>query len=137
MDDFRTTAVTPENIPDPSGLSYSDFLAQNPAIGYLKVQASQAQQALPLSDLEIYVTQDFQGTRVLFYRGHTDESGLIERIELPAPPKEQSLRPQTAGRGAVYQVYTAHPSFEPRLYNAEIFEVLTAILSVVPRPIRG
>jgi hypothetical protein len=136
MDENNAVSAYPPMTPDPSAQSYADFLAQNPAIGYLKVQASQARQALPLQDLEVYVTQDFQGTRVLFYRGSTDENGLIERIELPAPPKEQSLHPESAGHGALYQVYITHPSFAPQLYNAEIFEGITSILSITPASIR-
>ncbi len=114
-------------------VTYEQFLAQNPAIGYLKIQASRAQKAIPISNLRIVVMQEFNGLQVLFFDGKTDANGIISSIELPAPPLAGSLDPQSAKSGAVYQVYATHPDFEPAHYQIEMFEGVTAILPVTPQ----
>lgn len=116
-------------------MPYGTFLARNPGIGYLKIQASRARQAIPIPAVRILVIQDFQGARVLFFDGQTDADGVIEGIPLPAPPKEGSLDAKSAVPGADYQVYANHPQFEPWRYHVEIFEDVTAILPItLPLP---
>ena len=56
--------------------------------------------------------------------------GLIAGIILPAPPMAASLQPDTARRGAVYQLFASHPDFEPEIYEIEIFDGVNAILPV-------
>lgn len=117
-------------MPTANGMSYEEFLQNNPAIGYLKVQASRGQGAIPTSGVRVAVVQDFNGVRVLFFDGKTDANGIIDRIELPAPPRASSLDPNAPVRGAVYQAYAVHPDFEPQRYEIEIFEGVTGILPV-------
>lgn len=114
-------------------ISYEQFLEENPAIGFLKVQASRAQKAIPISGMRIIVAQNFNGLRVLFFEGQTDADGIISSIDLPAPPQSEFLTPESATHGAVYQVYAAHPDFQPEYYEVEIFEGVTAILPVTPK----
>lgn len=133
----RDPSAYPSAAPSPGSQSYAAFLEQNPAIGYLKIQASRARQAIPIPNLEIYVLQNFRDARVLFYHGFTDENGIIDSIALPAPPKAESLNPQDPEPGATYQVYATHPDFEPDLYEAEIFEGITAILPISPQLKKG
>lgn len=114
-------------------MSYEEFLEHNPAIGYLKVQASRAQGAIPISGVRIFIAQDFTDVRVLFFDGQTDADGIISDIELPAPPRAGTLDPNNPERGAAYQVYASHPDFEPGRYQIEIFEDVTAILPVTLR----
>lgn len=111
-------------------ISYETFLNQNTEIGYLKVQASRARQSLPISQVMITVMQDFGQERVLFFRGETDANGIIDHIELPAPPRDGSLNPQSPQRGAFYQVFATHPEFKPQRYSIEMFSDVTAILPV-------
>ncbi len=115
----------------PDSLTYQDFLLQNPMEGSLKIQASRAQKALPTSDVEIFILQQFYDQRVLFFRGKTDADGLIDNIILPAPPRLDSLQSADAGQGALYRVYADHPDFLPESYEIEIFEGITSILPVV------
>ncbi len=113
--------------------TYPQFLRRNPAIGWLKIQASRAHRALPTEGVEITVLQQFNDQRVLFFRGTTDADGLISDIPLPAPPKAASLQSQTSRQGALYQVFASHPDFAPMRYEAEIFEGITSILPVALR----
>ena len=111
-------------------LTYRQFLLLNPATGTLKIQAARARRALPTAGVEITVLRQFRDQRVLFFQGVTDQDGLIEAIPLPAPPLSASLQATTLRRGAVYEVFAAHPDFAPVRLEAEIFEGVTAILPV-------
>ena len=57
----------------------------NPEQGSLKVMAFTAYQAIPIEDAEIIITKEIGGNNVLFFRGYTDSSGIIDNITLPAP----------------------------------------------------
>ena len=115
--------------PQPTG-TYDAFLRRNTALGKLKVQASRAQNALPTEGVRISVIGRFDDARVLFFDGVTDADGLIGNIALPAPPRAASLDAEDPQRGAIYQVFASHPDFESEVYEAEIFEGITAILPV-------
>ena len=115
----------------PDALTYREFLPQNPAEGFLKIQASRAQRALPTPDVEIFILQQFNDQRVLFFRGKTDEDGLIDNIILPAPPRRDSLQSANAGLGARYLVYADHADFVAESHEIEIFEGITSILPIV------
>ena len=51
----------------------------------LKVMAFTAYQAIPIENAEIIITKEIGGNNVLFFRGYTDSSGIIDNITLPAP----------------------------------------------------
>lgn len=131
---METTQPLPDRSAYPSlptdAISYAEFLRRNTATGTLKVQASRAQGALPTEGVRISVIGRFPDARVLFFDGVTDADGLITGIILPAPPIAASLNPETARRGAVYQVFANHPDFEPNVYELEMFEGINAILPV-------
>ena len=65
----------------PSG----DFIKENPSHGNLRVRAYTASGALPVSGLKVIVSTEFENSDIIFYEGVTNESGLIEKISLPAP----------------------------------------------------
>ena len=64
---------------------YTDFIKENPGIGRLKIRAYAASEALPVSNLKIVVSSIISDTKVIFYEGFTDTSGMIPNISLPAP----------------------------------------------------
>ena len=64
---------------------YKAFAVVNPEQGSLKVMAFTAYQAIPIEDAEIIITKEIGGNNVLFFRGYTDSSGIIDNITLPAP----------------------------------------------------
>ncbi len=61
------------------------FLEENPSIGYLKVRASAAYQALPISGVNVRISKEIGDWNVIFFEGVTDNSGVINNISLPAP----------------------------------------------------
>ena len=76
------------NFNDPNFMSsstYQDFVNQNTSSGYLNIRAYAANQALPIKGLRVIVSKILNNSRVVFYSGTTDESGIIEKIALPTP----------------------------------------------------
>lgn len=65
--------------------SYQKFLEGNPGSGTLRIKASAASEAIPISGLKIVVSKEIDNDTIIFFEGYTDESGLIERISLPTP----------------------------------------------------
>ena len=64
---------------------YKDFIKENPSRGNLRIRAYTASGALPVSGLKIVVSTVFKDSDIIFFEGETNESGLIEKISLPAP----------------------------------------------------
>lgn len=64
---------------------YQEFLKANPNRGSLKIRAYAAKEAVPISGLKIVITNKINNNNVIFFEGVTDNSGVIERISLPAP----------------------------------------------------
>ena len=65
---------------------YQDFIRKNPAKGNLRIRAYAANQAIPISGVNIVIsTLVNDNTRIIFFEGATNESGVIEKISLPAP----------------------------------------------------
>ena len=70
---------------------YSLFIKNNPGIGRLKIRAYAASEALPVVGLKIIVSSIISNTKVIFYEGVTDASGMISTIKLPAPKLMSNL----------------------------------------------
>ena len=68
-----------------SSESYQNFIKDNPSRGSLRIRAYAASQAIPIKGLKIVVSTIIDNNNVIFFEGYTDESGLIEKISLPAP----------------------------------------------------
>lgn len=73
FDDFKNSSL------------YDSFIKENSGIGNLKIRAYTASLALPVADLEVTISSLIDNMNVIFFRGKTDKSGMIENIELPAP----------------------------------------------------
>lgn len=68
--------------------SYKNFMANNPDNSYLKIQASRANSAIPVSDVEVIISHIIDEYKVIFFDGKTNESGIIENISLPVPKSD-------------------------------------------------
>lgn len=112
---------------DTEPLSYADFLAKNPYVGYLKVQAFRGNQAYPVPDVAVTVSREFTDGKRVFFEGVTDENGIIDGIELPAAPRDQSLDPDDGGTTAIYDLSARHPLYRPVDSPFEVYEGVTAI----------
>ena len=65
---------------------FKDFITSNPARGNLRIRAYAANEAIPIKGVKIIVsTMINPNTKVIFYEGETNDSGVIEKLSLPAP----------------------------------------------------
>lgn len=64
---------------------YEKFINENSDFGLLKVQVFTAYNAIPIPNTEIIISKTFGDLKVVFFRGVTDSSGIIDNISLPAP----------------------------------------------------
>lgn len=79
---MKTYYVNDENFKQSE--EYNEFLEQNPGIGYLRIRAYTASEAIPMNGLNVEVSKEIFGSKVIFFEGITDASGVTERIALPA-----------------------------------------------------
>lgn len=106
------------------------------AIGYLMIQARTAHDALPLSGVQIRVT-DGQGNTI--YELTTDESGETERVELETLDRSLSLDPNHAGTPFLsYDVLALADGFHSvHVTGIPILEGETAIQQIDFIPMQG
>ncbi len=64
---------------------YSSFLSENPSVGELKIQVFTAYKAIPIANADVLITKTIGDNQVVFFRGVTNSSGIIDHILLPAP----------------------------------------------------
>lgn len=89
---------------------YQDFAKENPDLGTLKVQAFTAYNALPVANTEIMISKEIEEYRVIFFRGQTNSSGIIDNIQLPAP--KSSLSSTEPPLYTVYDLTAIHTGYE-------------------------
>lgn len=116
-----------------STTSYQNFIKNNPRKGYLKIRASAASQALPISNIKIVVFKMIDGNNIVFYEGTTDNSGVIEKIILPAPilNNDNLLTPSST----MYEIRATYPEDNlDIIYKVNIYENIytTQTINVVP-----
>ena len=63
--------------------TYKNFININDSKGLLKIEASTANEAYPLEGVEIIISKELDNNKVIFYKGITNESGIIDGIVLP------------------------------------------------------
>lgn len=64
---------------------YKNYIIDNPDIGYLNIRAYAANAAIPITGLVVVVSKIINNRKVIFFKGATDNSGLISSIALPTP----------------------------------------------------
>ena len=70
--------------------AYMEFMNNNKGMGYLRIRAYAANQAVPITGLKILVNKKINGYNVNFFEGYTNDSGVIENISLPAPVNDSN-----------------------------------------------
>lgn len=112
---------------------YQDFKRDNPDIGTLKVQAFTAYNALPIAGTDIMLSKDIEEYRVVFFRGQTDSSGIIDNIQLPAP--KSSIGSIDAPLYTVYDLTAIHVGYESiKQYSIGMFGGIKVIQYVKMTP---
>lgn len=115
--------------------AYKKFIEENPAIGSLKIQAFTAYQAIPIPDTEILITKKINDQQVLFFKGYTDSSGIIENIELPAPPSLSSTELEATPAYTIYDLTAINEGYETiKRYEIGMFGDIKVIQYVKMTP---
>lgn len=114
---------------------YQQFIKNNPDIGNLKIEAFTAYGAVPISDTQILITKEINGKNVLFFNGYTNSSGIIEKIELPAPPSVAVAAENDLPLYTIYDLTAIHEGFETiKKYRIGMFGGINIIQYVKMTP---
>lgn len=110
---------------------YRSFINANPGLGFLKIRAYAASQAIPISGLSVQVSKDIGGNKVIFFEGVTNESGVIEKISLPAPRMESDnmLAPVIT----TYDVGTSYEG-DDRVYKVNVYDNIYVVQNINVTP---
>lgn len=110
---------------------YQNFLKDNPSNGYLRIRAFAANQAIPISGMNITISKIIDNNNVIFFEGATNTSGLIERITLPTP----KLDPNNldAPNSTDYTI-TARYNNDNKIYKVNMYENVYVVqdINIVP-----
>ena len=109
---------------------YKSFLNANPGLGFLKVRAYAASQAVPISGMSVQVSKDIGGNKVIFFEGVTNESGVIERIQLPVP---RTLDNMVAPIITTYDVSTVYED-DNRVYKVNVYDGIYVVQNINVTP---
>ena len=107
---------------------YKNFININDGKGILKVEASTASEAYPLEGVEIIISKMIDGSKVIFYKGVTDDSGIIDGIVLPTRRIDKEVESvsdivfTTYDLEAIYSKYNMN-----KMYNVSIFDNIKVI----------
>lgn len=116
-----------------NSITYQNFIAQNPAIGFLKIRAYAASQAIPISGLRVVVSKNIDNDNIIFFEGFTNESGVIERIALPVPRiNPNSMETPVA---TTYDITTTYiPDDVSRIYKVNMYDNIYVVqnINIVP-----
>ena len=116
-----------------NSFSYQRFLDENPSKGSLRIRAYAASEAIPISGLKVVVSKVIDNNNVIFFEGYTDESGLIEKISLPAPTLniDNLIKPIKT----TYEIKATYlPDNFSKIYNVNIYENIYVIQNIVIIP---
>ena len=134
-DTSEQSSVTPEENTPPDADDYAVFLREHPSEGILKVQATAARSAFPVSGATVEVSVVINGEKYVLYNNVTDESGISDDMLLPARPSAFSQNSVTASdSGTQYEVSVYHPAFNALSAPVTMFDNIKTILPVVLKP---
>lgn len=113
--------------------TYQDFMGSHPSVGYLKIRAFAANQAIPISGLGIVITKTIEDKKVVFFEGRTNSSGIIEKIILPT----SKLDPNDldAPTSTIYDITaTYEPDNTKETYKVYMYDNIYVIqnINIVP-----
>ena len=106
---------------------YQDFLKDNPTVGYLKIRAYAASEAIPISNMQVEISKTIGDNKIIFFSGLTDNSGMIERVTLPTPRLEVS--DLNIPNNIEYDIKTTYNGVDT-LYKVIMFEGVCVVQTI-------
>jgi hypothetical protein len=110
---------------------YKRFMDENTGRGNLNIKASFANQALPITNLRVVVSKKIENVNVIFYEGVTNISGIIGKISLPTPPRNND--DLVAPEMTVYKITAVYNNKEYS-YNVNMYDGICVVqnINIVP-----
>ena len=104
-------------------------MAENQSLGYLLVKVSTASGAIPVENVTIVIQGNDDDNQSIFISKVTNRDGLTEKIVLPTPNGDFSLKPSPTQRPySTYNIDVYKEGYYPQHYNnVPIFEGITAV----------
>ena len=136
MESFSSMSVSANTqLPEGEYADYQSFVGENSRTGYLKIQANRGQMAYPAPSVRVVITKRFGDGEYVFFSGMTDENGIIDGIELPAPLRDNSLSFILPDKAAIYYLRTLSSEYEDVEREIEIFDGIKTVqpLSLIQR----
>ena len=113
---------------------YEDFIRVNPDLGVLKIEAFTANEGIPIPDTDIIIYKDIGEYNVVFFKGKTDSSGMIDNRYLPTPKKSDSMSLEIP-LYTVYEMNAFHIGYETiKKYSIGMFGDVKVIQYVKMMP---
>ena len=112
---------------------YKNFINTHPSKGNLRIRAYAANGAVPISGLKVVVSTNIENNKVIFFEGVTDDSGLIDRISLPA--YKLDLNNLDIPDKTVYEINATYsPNNLKLLFSVNIYENVCVVqnINIVP-----
>ncbi len=106
---------------------YETFTETHSELGVLRIQAYRGQRAFPAPGVRVVITKKFSDGEYTFFSGLTDENGIIDGIELPAPPRSNSLEFVLPDKSAEYILKTVTSEFDDIERAIEIYDGIKTI----------
>ena len=107
---------------------YNNFINNNSGKGVLKIEASTASEAYPLKGVEIIISKEFGENKVIFYRGSTNDSGIIDEIILPTKEINKEITDVSDIVFTTYNLNANYPKYDlNKEYDVTIFDNVKVI----------
>ena len=110
---------------------YKNFISINNAKGLLKIEASTASGAYPLKDVDIVISKMIDGSKIIFFKGKTNDSGVIESIVLPTREVKNEVNDASDILYTTYDLEAIDNEYGlSKNYNVSIFDNVKVIQPV-------
>ena len=108
---------------------FQEFLKNNPSEGYLRIRAYAANGAVPIEGLKIIVSTKINQNNFIFFEGSTNESGVIEKIVLPAP--KINANNLEAPNKLTYEIKASYLNNDiQKVYRVNIYENIYVVQNI-------
>lgn len=108
--------------------NFSDFMKKNNTYGGFKAQASLAGGDIPLSGVNIKIYNELNDGQHLFFQGITNANGIIDGVQLPAPPYEKPTLSNISGPYAKYELLAEKEGYNSILKQINIYSGIRTLL---------
>lgn len=108
--------------------TYKNYININNGKGILKIEASTASEAYPLDGVEVTISKMLDGNKIIFYKGVTNESGIIDGIVLPTRSIKNEVEDVSDIVFTTYDLVANYPKYNiNKMYDVSIFDNIKVI----------